>query len=98
MAEYVPQAWRFGDNGYYAESYAKHMAALGTGVDYDDDDFDRYAAQFKADLEAHDAEVAARTMREFIAEADESPAVTWGGRGGIKELAIIRHNRIERGA
>jgi len=44
---------------------------------------------------ALDRKVATRTLREFIEEADASPAVTWGGHGGIKELAIRRHNRID---
>ena len=49
------------------------------------------------DIAAHDRKVAAKALREFMEEADASPAVTWGGSGGVKELAIRRHNRIERG-
>jgi hypothetical protein len=53
--EYTPQAWRL--ERYYPETYAKFMAALGDGIDYDDNDFARYAAEFLADLAAHDREV-----------------------------------------
>jgi hypothetical protein len=44
------------------------------------------------------AEAQARCLREFIEEADASPAVTWAGPGGVKELAIRRHNRIDSAA
>lgn len=58
MTEYVPQAWRMTD--YYPDSYAKFMAALGVGIDYEDDDFDRYHAEYMADLAEHDRQVAER--------------------------------------
>lgn len=61
---YKAEAWRM--TGYYPETYAKFMAALGVGIDYDDD-FDRYESQFRADLAAHDREVAAKALRDAAA-------------------------------
>ena len=63
-AEYKPQAWRMTD--YYPDSYAKFMSALGIGIDYDDADFDRYHAEFLADLAEHDRQVAERAWDEAI--------------------------------
>lgn len=64
--EYTPEAWRMA--GYYPESYAKFMAALGIGIDYDDGDFDRYEAEFRADLAEHDREVAAKALTDAAAQ------------------------------
>lgn len=47
----------------------------------------------QAALTAAAPHIRAQELREFIEEADASPAVTWGGHGGIKELVIRRHNR-----
>lgn len=65
--EFVPaaQAWRFNPDGFYADQYAQSTARLGIGIDYQDDDFDRYKAQFLADLEAHDASVKAEAIRDM---------------------------------
>lgn len=54
-----PQAWRFDPDGFYADNYAQSTARLGIGIDYQDDDYERYKAEFLADLAAHDAEVRA---------------------------------------
>lgn len=66
--QYMPEAWRM--QGYYPESYAKFMAALGIGIDYSDSDFDRYEAEFRADLAAHDIEVARKAVEPFVALND----------------------------
>ncbi len=60
--EYASQAWRM--KGYYPETYAKHSSALDMGIDYDDDRFAQYEAEFLADLAAHDREVAERAWDE----------------------------------
>lgn len=52
---YKAEAWRM--SGYYPDAYARFMASLGAGIDYDDADFARYEAQFRADLAAHDEAV-----------------------------------------
>lgn len=43
------------------------------------------AAVFDRWLAEHDAQVRAEAVAEFIAWADSSPAVTWAGKGGIKD-------------
>lgn len=79
-AEYVPQAWRMTD--YYPDTYAKFMSALGIGIDYDDADFDRYHAEFLADLSEHDRQVAERawyacaTKAQDLGRLDET-AIPW---------------------
>lgn len=65
--EYTPQAWRMA--GYYPGQYAKSMSALGIGIDYSDDDYDRYEAEFMADLAAHDERVKAEAKAEALEEA-----------------------------
>ena len=64
QTNYAPQAWRL--TGYYPESYARLMDILIVGIlpDWDDDDRNRHEAEFRADLAAHDAEVAAQALRE----------------------------------
>ena len=62
--EYTPEAWRM--TGYYPDTYAKFMSALGVGIDYKDDDYARYEAQFLADLAAHDAAVKADAMASIL--------------------------------
>lgn len=52
---YHGESWRMTD--YYPDAYAKFMSALGTGIDYRDDDYDKYHAQFVADLAAYVEEV-----------------------------------------
>lgn len=69
MSEYKAQAWRIA--GYYPGQYAKSMSVLGIGIDYSDDDHDRYESEFMADLAAYDAEVKA----EVKAERDAALAI-----------------------
>lgn len=66
---YKAEAWRM--SGYYPDAYARFMASLGVGIDYDDADFARYEAEFRADLAAHDEAVRAEE-RERCARIAES--------------------------
>jgi len=38
--------------------------------------------------EAMDRRAATKALTDLIAAADKSPAVTWTGRGGVKEIAL----------
>jgi hypothetical protein len=51
---------------YYPDTYAKFMSALGIGIDYDDADFDRYHAEFLADLAERDRQVAERAWDSCV--------------------------------
>lgn len=73
MTEYTPQAWRFNADGFYADQYAQSTARLGIGIDYQDEDYDRFKAEFLADLAAHDAEVRASVLTE-----QGKPEWEWG--------------------
>lgn len=66
--EYRAEAWRMTD--YYPDSYAKSMSALVIGIYYDDDDWERYRAEFMADLAAHDREVAAKALEDAAKDFD----------------------------
>lgn len=48
-------------------------------------------------LTAAGPHIRAQELSEFIKEANTSSAVTWSGHGGVKELAIKRHNRLSEG-
>lgn len=111
VSDYTPQPQRFGD--YYPESYARFQDVLSDGIvpDWDDEDHDRNEAQFRADLAAHDAQVAAKALRDaaddIAARANGSALIAnadrWGGyyhgmRSGMQneEQALrIRADRLE---
>lgn len=68
--DYKPQAWRFNEDGFYPDQYAQSTARLGIGIDYQDDDYNRYMREFMADLAAHDAAKRAEWEAEQAAERD----------------------------
>jgi len=67
VSEYTPQAWRM--RGFYPDQYAMSSAALGIGIDYQDDDYDRYESEFLADLTAHEDRIRAEAKVEALREA-----------------------------
>lgn len=75
--EYKPEAWRM--TGYYPDSYAKHMASLGIGIDYQDADYDRYESEFRADLAEHDREVSEKAWDAacWYAASTDTTARIW---------------------
>lgn len=70
---------------YYPESYARFVDTLNSSIlpDWSKEDHDHNVAQFLADLAAHDAQVAARTLRDA---ADDCRAEAEAIRDGLPSL------------
>lgn len=74
---YKAEAWRM--SGYYPDAYARFMASLGVGIDYDEGDFARYEAKFRADLAAHDEAVRQEERERTLREASDDIAARANG-------------------
>ena len=70
--------------------YTPSAAEVRTGYGYRYRPEDRRDAEREFDrwLAAHDREVSERALVRFATETDASPAVTWSGKGGVKERLI----------
>lgn len=93
--QYKPQAWRMTD--YYPDSYAKFMSALGVGIDYSDDDFEKYRAEFMADLAEHDRQTRGEALRSALADIQAyTDAGAPFGHRPVEEFLLQRADRIEQ--